>query len=86
VTDVGLVRKINLATNSIVKTIQIAPDAASHGVSFGIDGKLVVITSTAANTIAFIDTTTDEIVDSVRVAAAPEGIAFKRSYTNGVNI
>jgi YVTN family beta-propeller protein len=27
-----------------------------------------------------IDTATDEVIDTVKVATAPEGIAFKRPY------
>jgi YVTN family beta-propeller protein len=72
------VQKIELATNKVVKTIRIAQDAGSHGVSFGVDGKLLFITNTGARTIFIIDTTTDEVVDAVKIATAPEGIAFKR--------
>lgn len=71
-------QKIDLATNKIVKTIHIAPDAGSHGVSFGVDAKLLFITNTGASTISMIDTVTDEVVDTVKVATAPEGTAFKR--------
>ena len=71
-------QKIELATNKIVKTIRIAPDAGSHGVSFGPEGKLLFITNTGASTISVIDTATDEVIDAIKVATAPEGIAFKR--------
>ena len=46
----GTVQKIELATNKVVKTIRIAPDAGSHGVAFGVDGKLLFITNTGAST------------------------------------
>jgi YVTN family beta-propeller protein len=72
------VQKIDLAGNNVVKTIRIAPDAGSHGISFGVDGKLLFITNTGTSTISMIDTATDEVVDTVKVATAPEGIAFKR--------
>ena len=74
----GTVQKIDLATNKIVKTIRIGSDAGSHGVSFGIDAKLLFITNTGASTISMIDTATDEVIETVKVATAPEGIAFKR--------
>jgi YVTN family beta-propeller protein len=62
----GTVQKIDLATNKIVTTIHIAPDAGSHGVSFGLDAKLLFITNTCASTISVIDTATDEVIDTVR--------------------
>lgn len=74
----GSVQKIELATNRVVKTIPIAATAGSHGVCFGVGGKLLFITNTCASTISIIDTTTDEIIDTVKVATVPEGIAFKR--------
>lgn len=72
------VQKIELATNKIVKTIHIATDAASHGVSFGNGGRLLFITNTGTSTVSIIDTTKDEVVDTVKVSTAPEGIAFKK--------
>jgi YVTN family beta-propeller protein len=34
--------------------------------------------NTGASTISMIDTSTDQVVDTVKIATAPEGIAFKR--------
>jgi YVTN family beta-propeller protein len=72
----GTVQKISLATNTIVKTIRIAPDAGSHGISYGAGGKLLFVTNTGNSTVTVIDTTRDEIMKTVPVARAPEGIAF----------
>jgi YVTN family beta-propeller protein len=74
----GTVQKIDLATNSVVKTIRIAPDAGSHGISFGAGGRLLFVTNTGNSTVSVIDTTRDEVVNTVPVARAPEGIAFIR--------
>lgn len=71
-------QKIDLATNSIVETIRIVPDAGSHGISFGAGGRLLFVTNTGNSTVSVIDTTRDEIINTVQVARAPEGIAFKR--------
>jgi YVTN family beta-propeller protein len=73
----GSVQKIDLVSNHIVKTIRIAPDAGSHGVAFGAGGKLMFITNTGASTVSVIDTDKDEVVQTMKVATAPEGIAFK---------
>jgi YVTN family beta-propeller protein len=75
----GSVQKIDLATNKIVKTIHIAPDAGSHGLAFGDGGKLLFVTNTGASTVSIVDTSKDEVVDTIKVSTAPEGIAFKKS-------
>lgn len=72
------VQKIDLATNTIVKTIRIAPDAGSHGIAYVAGGKLLFVTNAENSTVSVVDTTRDEIVNTVPVARAPEGIAFKR--------
>jgi YVTN family beta-propeller protein len=46
-------------------------------VAFGAGGKLMFITNTDARTVSVIDTDKDEVVQTVKVATAPEGIAFK---------
>ena len=74
----GSVQKIDLVSNRIVKTIQIAADAGSHGLAFGAEGKMMFITNTGASTVSFIDTGKDEVVATVKVATAPEGIALKQ--------
>src|SRR6266542_3052065 len=42
----GTAQKIDLATNRVVKTITIARDAGTHGVSFAEEGKLLLLTNT----------------------------------------
>lgn len=74
----GTVQKIDLATNQIVKTISIAPDAGSHGVGFAGEGRWLLITNTGANTLSIIDTATDEVAKTITVPKAPEGVAVKR--------
>lgn len=73
---VGSVQKIDLLTNTVVRTIPISKDAGTHGISFAADGKLLLITNTGVSTLTVIDTNTDAILKSIKVATSPEGIAF----------
>jgi YVTN family beta-propeller protein len=61
-----------------VKTVAIAPDAGTHGITFGAEGKLLFVTNTGAGTVSMIDTDRNEMLTHIKVATAPEGIAFKR--------
>jgi YVTN family beta-propeller protein len=70
-------QKIDLAVNKVVKTIAIAPDAGSHGVGFAGDGRWLLVTKTGANSVSIIDTETDEVIKTIPVPKAPEGIAVK---------
>lgn len=71
-------QKIDLAVNKVVKTLSIAPDAGSHGVGFAGDGRWLLITNTGANSLSIFDTQTDEIVKTISVPTAPEGVAVRR--------
>jgi YVTN family beta-propeller protein len=74
----GSVQKIELAAARMTKTISIAFDAGSHGLAFGSGGGVLYVTNTGAGNISAIDTERDIVIATIKVATAPEGIAFKR--------
>jgi YVTN family beta-propeller protein len=73
---VGTVQKIDLATNTVARTIPISKDAGTHGITFAADGKYLLITNTGVSTLSVIDTESDTVVKTVSIATSPEGIAF----------
>ena len=66
------VQKIDLATNPIVKTIQIRPGAGTHEITFAASGKLMLVTQTGTSTVPLIDTEHDEVLGEIKVGTAPE--------------
>ncbi|KAF0135934.1 MAG: YVTN family beta-propeller repeat protein, partial [Methylocystaceae bacterium] len=45
---------------------------------FAGDGRWLLITNTGANSLSIFDTQTDEIVKTIFVPTAPEGVAVRR--------
>jgi YVTN family beta-propeller protein len=72
----GVVQKIDLATHTIANTITIASDAGTHGISYAAGGRYLMVTNMGASTVSIIDTAVDQVVRSIRVATAPEGLAY----------
>jgi YVTN family beta-propeller protein len=72
----GTVQTIDIGSHEVLKTIRIAPDAGTHGITCAADGRFLLVTDMGNSTVSIVDTTTDHVIQSIRVAAAPEGLAF----------
>ncbi|MBI5012854.1 MAG: hypothetical protein HZC06_09100 [Methylocystis sp.] len=58
-----------------MKTIAIAADADIHGVGFAGGSRWLLIINTGGNSLSIIDAEIDQVVKTISVPKAPEGIA-----------
>jgi YVTN family beta-propeller protein len=72
----GVVDIIDAETRKVQRSVPVG--VQDHNVFLSPDQSKAWVTNNNDGTVSVIDTSTDEVVDTIKVATAPEGIAFKR--------
>ena len=79
----GTVNVINLATNTVINTIDIATSGEPFSVAFNPAGTLAYVTEYGGGTVNVINVATNTVVNTIDISAVnnPRGIAFNPSGT-----
>ena len=63
-----------LRTHEVTGTIRFSPDARTLGVTFTANGRFLLVTNMGTGAVSVINTATDDVIQSIGMASAPEGL------------
>src|SRR4051794_7031483 len=82
--DAASVSVIDTATDSVVKTIAVAPNP--HWVAFSPDGKIAYTANHESNLITVLDVGAKSVIGTVRVGKSPHSVAVSRTQPLVANV